>query len=62
MKRIFILCLAITALMMGTIIVSAQQGQRVVYYTVGFADVAANNTAAYIDFKKIRSARSFGNA
>ena len=52
MKRIFVLSLAIAALLTGTIIVSAQQGQRVVYQTVGFANVAGNNTAAYIDFEK----------
>lgn len=52
MKRIFVLTLAIAALMMGTIIMSAQQGQRIVYQTVGFANVAGNNTAAYIDFQK----------
>lgn len=52
MKRIFVLTSALAALMMGTIIVSAQQGQRVTYQTVGFANVAGNNTAAYIDAQK----------
>ena len=52
MKRMFILCLVIATLMMGTIIMSAQQGQRIAYYTFGFANVAGNNTAAYIDFQK----------
>jgi hypothetical protein len=52
MKRMFVLTLAIAALMMGTIIVSAQQGQRIVYQTVGFANVAPDKTAAYIDFQK----------
>ena len=52
MKRLFVLTLVIAALMMGAIIVSAQQGQRIVYETVAFANVAGNNTAAYIDAQK----------
>ena len=52
MKRLFVLAAAIAALMIGTMIVSAQQGQRIVYQTVGFNNVAGSNIAAYIDAQK----------
>jgi hypothetical protein len=51
MKRFYVIW-AIAALMMGTILVSAQQGQRVVYQTVGFVNVAPDKTDAFIDFEK----------
>jgi hypothetical protein len=52
MKRLFISMLVIGTLTMGTIVVSAQQGQRIVYETVAFNNVAGNNVAAYIDAQK----------
>lgn len=52
MKRLYVLTWAIAALMMGTILVSAQQGQRIVYQTVAFVNVAPDKTDAFIDFEK----------
>jgi len=52
MKRLLVLALLILAVTLGTMMVSAQQEQRIVYQTAGFANVAGNNTAAYIDSRK----------